>query len=62
MKNYEWLLILGSSFLNVYIDLELVANEYLQRCKGGSWKKESIEDALKFRNLEHILEAESVGI
>ena len=46
----------------VYIDLELVAKEYLQQCKIGAWKTKNTEDALKCWNLECILEAESYGI
>ena len=38
-----------------------MANEYLWRCKAGSWKKENTEEALKCWNLERILEAESLG-
>ena len=46
----------------VYIDPELVAKEYLQRCKVGAWKTKNTEDALKCWNLERILDAESYGI
>ncbi len=46
----------------VYIDPELVAKEYLQRCKVGAWKTENTEDAFKCWNLERILGAESYGI
>ena len=62
VRNYERLAMLASILRTVYIDPELVASEYLQRCKVGAWKKENTEDALKCWNLERILESESLGI
>ena len=49
----------------VYIDEEWVAQEYLRRCKAGiSGKaKQNDKDSLnKCWNLEHIIEAELVGV
>ena len=36
VRNYERLAMLASIFQNVYIDPELVGNEYLRRCKAGA--------------------------
>ena len=46
MRNYKQLVMLVSILQNVYIDPEIVAKEYLQRCKSGAWKKENTEEAL----------------
>lgn len=62
VRNYERLAMLACILRTVYIDLELVAKEYIQRCKVGAWKTENTEDALKCWNLERILDAESYGI
>mgnify|MGYP006170537491 FL=1 len=62
VRNYERLAMLACILRTVYIDLELVAKEYLQRCKVGAWKTKNTEDALKCWNLERILDAESYGI
>ena len=61
VKSYERLAMLASILQNVYVDPARVANEYLQRCKDGKWKKENTEAALKCWNLERILEAETLG-
>ena len=61
VRTYERLAMLASIIQSVYIDPEWVANEYLKRCKAGSWKKENTVEALKCWNLERILEAESFG-
>ena len=51
-----------ASILNkVYVDKELVAKEYLKRCKKGAWKKENTVEALKCWNLERIIDAELMG-
>ena len=52
---------LASILQNIYVDPARVANEYLQRCKDGKWKKENTEAAPKYWNLERILEAETLG-
>ena len=49
------------NFSKVLIDPELVAKEYLKRCKSGTWKKENTDKALKCWNLECIIETESFG-
>ena len=51
---------LASILHNVYVD-PTVANEYLQRCKNGKWKKENTEAALKCWNFERILKAKTLG-
>ena len=39
-----------------------MANEYLNRCKKGAWKKEeNTTEALKYCNLERVINAESFG-
>jgi len=38
-----------------------VAQQYIEREKRGSWKKESTEEALKCWNLEGIIDAEQQG-
>ena len=51
------------SILNVInIDPEWVTKGYLHHCKKGSWKDESNKEALKCWNIEHLLEAETVGL
>jgi len=52
---------LASIIENVYIDNDWVTQQYIERGKRGSWKKESIEAALKCWNLEHIIHAEQQG-
>ena len=46
---------------NVYIDNDWVAQQYIERGKRGSWKKENTEEALKCWNLERIIDAEQQG-
>ena len=46
----------------MYIDDNLVAEEYLKRAKSGAWKKGNAEDALKCWNLERVLDAELYGL
>ncbi|KAL7480488.1 hypothetical protein ACHAW6_006177, partial [Cyclotella cf. meneghiniana] len=62
VRNYERLARLGSILNIVYIEPEWVAKEYLCCSKKGSWKEESNKEALKFWNLEHIIEAETFGL
>ena len=45
----------------VYVDEEWVAQEYLRRCKAGTWDSQTDEDSHKCWNLERIIEAELVG-
>ena len=61
VRTYERLAMLASILKNVYVDPELVAKEYLRRCKSGAWKKENNVEALKCWNLERIIEAETFG-
>ena len=37
------------------------AQEYLHRCKAGTWKGKQDEESLKCWNLERIIEAELIG-
>ena len=41
-----------------YVNEKRIAEEYLRRCKSGSWKHSNTEDALKCWNLERILISE----
>ena len=61
VRTYERLAMLSVIINNVYIDNEWVANEYLRRCKNGSWKKENEVASLKCWNLERVIEAEMLG-
>jgi hypothetical protein len=61
VRTYERVAMLASIIQNVYIDNDWVAQEYIERCKRGSWKKESTEEALKCWNLELIIDAEQQG-
>ncbi len=49
---------LASIIQNVYIDNDWVAQQYIERGKKGSWKKESTEEVLKCWNLECIIDVE----
>ena len=60
-RTYERLAMLASTHKNIYVELELVAKEYLDRCKSGAWKKENMDKVLKYWNLERIIEAELFG-
>ena len=62
VRTYERLAMLTSIVQNVFIDDNWVANEYLERCKKGSWTKKSDDDALKCWNLERIIDAQERGI
>jgi hypothetical protein len=61
VKTYERVAMLASIIQSVYIDNKCVAQEYIEQCKKGSWKKENTEDALKCWNLERIIDAEQQG-
>jgi len=50
--------LLGTILNSVYIDMDWVAQEYLRRCKAGAWKPENTAEALKYWNLELVLNAE----
>jgi hypothetical protein len=45
-----------------FIDDNWVANEYLNRCKKDKWTKQGNDDTLKCWNLEHIINAEEMGV
>jgi hypothetical protein len=49
---------LVSIIQSVYIDNHWVAQQYIEQCKKGSWKKENTEEALKCWSLERIIDAE----
>jgi hypothetical protein len=61
-RTYKRLAMLTLLVQNVFIDDNWVANEYLERCKKGTWTKKSDDDALKCWNLEQIIDAEEEGI
>ncbi len=58
---YEHVAMLASIIQNVYIDNNWVAHQYIERSKKGSLKKESTKEALKYWNLECIIDAEQQG-
>ena len=55
---YESIALLVVILTKVYIDVKWVTKEYLRWCKTETWKKENIMNALKFWNLECIIDAE----
>jgi hypothetical protein len=61
VRTYERLAMLALIIQSVYIDNEWVAQQYIEQCKKGSWKKENTEEALKYWNLERIIDAEQQG-
>ena len=61
VRTYERVAMLASIIQNVYIDNDWVAQQYIERGKRGSWKKENTEEALKCWNLERIIDAEQQG-
>ena len=61
VKNYERIAMLSDLLRVMYIDPELVAKEYLSRCKRSAWKKENTVDSLKCFNLERMIAAEEDG-
>ena len=61
VRTYERLAMLSCLLRKVYVDEEWVAQEYLRRCKAGTWDSQTDEDSLKCLNLERIIEAELVG-
>ncbi len=58
---YKHVAMLASIIQNVYIDNNWVAQQYIERSKKGSQKKENTEEALKCPNLERIIDAEKQG-
>ena len=48
---------LVSIIQSVDIDNHWVAQQYIEWCKKGSWKKENTKEALKWWNLERIIDA-----
>ncbi len=58
VRTYESVAMLALIIQSVYVDNKWVAQQYIGRCKKGSWKKENTEEALKCWNLEHIIDAE----
>lgn len=61
VRNYERISLLSTILKCIYVNPELVAKEYLNRSKRGSWKKENTMESLKCFNLEHIIEANLAG-
>ena len=61
MRTYKHVAMLASIIQSVYIDNHWVAQQYIEQCKKGSWKKENTEEALKCWNLERIIDAEQQG-
>ncbi len=61
MWTYKRVAFVASIIQSVYIDNHWVAQQYIERCKKGSWKKEATEEALKCWNLERLIDAEQQG-
>jgi hypothetical protein len=61
VRTYERVAMLASIIQSVYIDNKWVAQQYIEWCKKGSWKKKNTEEALKCLNLECIIDAEQQG-
>ena len=61
VRTYERLALMAVILNTIYIDKKWVAEEYLWRCKAGTWSKERTEEALKCWNLERVIEAELMG-
>ena len=61
MRTYESVAMLASIIQSVCIENYWVAQQYIEQCKKGSWKKENTEKALKCWNLEHMIDAEQQG-
>ncbi len=61
VRTYEHVAMLASIIQSVYIDNDWVAQQYNERCKKKSWKKENTEEALKCLNLKRIIDAEQQG-
>eukprot|EP00956_Cyclotella_meneghiniana_P033656 scaffold98044_cov37-Cyclotella_meneghiniana.AAC.1 len=61
VRNYERISMLSVILKCIFVDPELVAKEYLNRCKRGAWKKENTMESLKCFNLERIIEANLAG-
>ncbi len=61
MRTFEHVAMLASIIQSVYTDNHWVAQQYIEQCKKGSWKKENTEEALKCWNIERIIDAEQQG-
>jgi hypothetical protein len=61
VRNYERVAMLAVMLQHIFIDPEVVAAEYLRRCKKGAWKPSNAVDACKCFNLERLLHAEAFG-
>ena len=61
MHTYKHVAMLASIIQSVYIDNDWVTQQYNERCKKRSWKKENTEEASKCWNLERIIDAEQQG-
>jgi hypothetical protein len=58
VRIYGHVAMLASIIQSVYIDNHWVAQQYIEQCKKGSWKKENTEEVSKCWNLERIIDAE----
>ena len=61
LRTYKHVVMMVSIIQNVYIDNIQVAQQYIERSKKGSWKKENTKEAFKCWNLECIIDAEQQG-
>jgi hypothetical protein len=61
VQTYKHVAMLASIIQSNYIDNHWMAQQYIEQCKKGSWKKENTEKALKCWNLERIIGAEQQG-
>ncbi len=61
LRAYTPVVMLTSIIQKVYIDNLCVAQQYIELSKKGSWKKEITNEALKYWNLELIIDADQQG-
>jgi hypothetical protein len=61
VRAYEHVAMLALIIQSDYSHNKWVAQQYIEQCKKGSWKKENTDEALKCWNLECIIDAEQQG-
>jgi hypothetical protein len=53
VRTYEHVAMLALIIQSVYIDNKRVAQQYIEQCKKGSWKKENTEEAKVLETRAH---------
>ena len=61
VRNYERIALLSFILFHVFIDENLVAEDYLKSCKADACKKENTVESLKCFNLQRIINAVDGG-